>query len=143
MKKLHRYILGYLIGFFIFIFLIPFLLYKLDSVTITLIGVRIINNYNLQIIISIPFLLIGMILAVWSNIVLFIIGKGGPADGFGVEVSPRTKKLVIKGPYRNSRHPMVFGMFLVYFGLAIYLDSLVCIAVLIFLFFLIIVMRMD
>ena len=50
MKKLYRYILGYLIGFFIFIFLIPFLLYKLDSVTITLIGVRIINNYNLQII---------------------------------------------------------------------------------------------
>src|SRR4030066_12780 len=139
MKKLYRYILGYLIGFFIFIFLIPFLLYKLDSVTITLIGVRIINNYNLQIIISIPFLLIGMILAVWSNIVLFIIGKGGPADGFGVAVSPRTKKLVIRGPYKYSRNPMVFGMFLVYFGLAIYLDSLVCIIVLIFLFFLIIV----
>lgn len=137
MTKLYRYIFGYLIGFFIFIFLIPFLLYRLGSDTNTLVGVKMIDNINLQIITSIPFFLIGLILVIWSNIVLFVIGKGGPADGFGVVVSPRTKKLVIKGPYRYSRNPMVFGMFLVYFGLAIYLDSLVCIAVLIFFFFLI------
>jgi len=136
MTKLYRYIFGYLIGFFIFILLIPFLLYRLGSDTNTLVGVEMIDNINLQIIISIPFFLIGLILVIWSNIVLFVIGEGGPADGFGVEVSPRTKKLVIKGPYRNSRHPMVFGMFLIYFGLAIYLDSLVCIALLIFFFFL-------
>jgi len=135
MKKLYRYIFGYMIGFFIFIILIPFLLYRLGSDTNTWVGVKMIDNINLQIIISTPFFLIGMIFAIWSNIVLFVIGKGGPADGFGVEISPRTKKLVIKGPYRYSRNPMVFGMFLVYFGLAIYLDSLVCIAVLVFLFF--------
>jgi protein-S-isoprenylcysteine O-methyltransferase Ste14 len=107
----------------------------LGSGTNTLVGVKMIDNINLQIIISIPFFLIGLILAIWSNIVLFIIGKGGPADGFGVVVSPRTRKLVIKGPYRYSRNPMVFGMFLVYLGLSIYLDSLVCIVLLIFLFF--------
>src|SRR3972149_9499395 len=135
MKKLYRYIIGYIIGLFIFAFLIPFLLYKLNNATNTLIGIKIINNINLQIIISIPFLLIGLIFGIWSNIVLFKIGKGGPTDGFGVAITPRTKKLVIKGPYRYSRNPMVFGAFLLYFGLSIYLDSLVCIAVLVFLFF--------
>lgn len=139
MKKLYRYIIGYIVGIFIFAFLIPFLLYKLNNATNTLIGIKIINNINLQIIISIPFLLIGLIFGIWSNIVLFKIGKGGPTDGFGVAITPRTKKLVIKGPYRYSRNPMVFGAFLLYFGLSIYLDSLICFMVLIIFIFLVII----
>jgi protein-S-isoprenylcysteine O-methyltransferase Ste14 len=138
MKKLYRYIFGYIVGI-IFVFLFPFLLYKLNSATDVLIGIKIINNIYLQIIISTPFLLTGLLLGIWSNIFLFKIGKGGPTDGFGVAVTPRTKKLVTEGPYRYSRNPMVFGAFLAYFGLAIYLDSLICILVLIFFFILMII----
>jgi len=69
-------------------------------------------------------LLIGIIFLLWSNLYLFQIGKGGPAEGMGVAISPRTKKLVISGPYRYCRNPMVFGALSVYLALVIYLNSI-------------------
>jgi protein-S-isoprenylcysteine O-methyltransferase Ste14 len=54
---------------------------------------------------------------------LFKIGKGGPTDGFNIAISPRTKNLVVTGPYRLSRNPMVFGAFSVYFAIGLFLFS--------------------
>ncbi|MBN1620059.1 isoprenylcysteine carboxylmethyltransferase family protein [candidate division WOR-3 bacterium] len=59
----------------------------------------------------------------WSNIYLFIRGRGGPAEGFGLEVSPRTSKLVASGPYRYTRNPMVFGAFCLYISITLMLNS--------------------
>ena len=95
-----------------------------------------IDNLNLRIIVSLPILIIGLFFVIWSNIALFRIGKGGPADGFNIAISPRTEKLVIAGPYRYTRNPMVFGAFATYFSIGIYLNSLICLMVLILSLFL-------
>ena len=67
---------------------------------------------------------------IWSNISLFMIGKGGPAEGLGIAISPRTKHLVIVGPYRYTRNPMVFGAYLCYLSLALFFNSLLCVILL-------------
>jgi protein-S-isoprenylcysteine O-methyltransferase Ste14 len=80
-------------------------------------------------------MLIGFIFLIWSNLYLFQVGKGGPADAMGVAISPRTKKLVISGPYRYCRNPMVFGAFTVYLSIVIYLNSVAGLIALVILFF--------
>ncbi|MBN2546517.1 MAG: isoprenylcysteine carboxylmethyltransferase family protein [Spirochaetes bacterium] len=135
MKKVFRYTAGYIIGFTFFIIIIPFAIYKLSILFDSLIKIKLINSMILRIILSFPFFLIGLIFQIWSNTALFFIGRGGPADAFGIAVSPRTQKLVVNGPYRYTRNPMVFGTFLIYFGLSVLLDSLICFIMLIVLLF--------
>jgi protein-S-isoprenylcysteine O-methyltransferase Ste14 len=57
-----------------------------------------------------------------------MVGKGGPAEGLGIAISPKTKRLVTVGPYRYSRNPMVFGAFMLYVSVAIVCNSIVCLA---------------
>jgi protein-S-isoprenylcysteine O-methyltransferase Ste14 len=66
----------------------------------------------------------GLTFMLWSNLFLLKVGKGGPAEGLGIAISPRTQKLVTRGPYHYSRNPMVFGAFASYLGLVLYLNSL-------------------
>lgn len=71
---------------------------------------------------------------IWSNIFLYEKGKGGPAEGLGVAISPKTKKLVTTGPYKYTRNPMVFGAFCLYASLVIFLNSingLICLLLLV------------
>ena len=125
MKEIFRYIIGYIIGITIFLFLIPLGLYEITRLDY-LIGNRvIINSTILRIIISLVIFFIGVWFMIWSNIFLFRQGKGGPAEGFGIAISPRTKKLVTTGPYRFSRNPMVFGAFSIYFSLMIFFNSII------------------
>ncbi|MHC1705573.1 MAG: isoprenylcysteine carboxylmethyltransferase family protein [Tenuifilaceae bacterium] len=126
MNNLLRHILGYSIGISIFGLLIPFQLIELSRID-TIINIDI-NDYQfIRLIISVPFFTVGIIFMIWSNFFLFHIGKGGPADGFNFAVSPRTKKLVVTGPYRYTRNPMVFGAFCVYLSIGLYLFSIFCI----------------
>ena len=125
MRVTVRYIIGYILGFTIFILLIPFGLYELSKINCFLSDRVISNSTILRYIFSIVFFLIGVFFALWSNIFLFFIGKGGPADGFGIAISPRTKKLVTTGPYRYSRNPMVFGAFMIYLSIVIFLNSII------------------
>jgi len=69
---------------------------------------------------------IGIVFMVWSNVWLFFVGKGGPADGFGVHISPRSRHLVTSGPYRYTRNPMVFGALSFYLALAVFFNSAIC-----------------
>lgn len=124
MKKSLRYIAGYVIGFIIFLILIPLLIYFISNIFDSLIGIRILNTLTLRLIISAPFFAVGILFILWSNIVLFRIGSGGPTEGLGLEISPPTKKLVTVGPYRYTRNPMILGTFFMYFGLAVFLDSI-------------------
>jgi protein-S-isoprenylcysteine O-methyltransferase Ste14 len=67
----------------------------------------------------------GLLFAVWSNVGLNRIGKGGPLEVAGVEISPKTETLVTTGPYKYTRNPMLFGTCLFYYGEAVYLNSVI------------------
>jgi protein-S-isoprenylcysteine O-methyltransferase Ste14 len=60
----------------------------------------------------------GIAWMVWSWWYLLTRGRGHPAEGFGVEVSPVTQELVSAGPYVYTRNPMVFGYFWVMVAIA-------------------------
>jgi protein-S-isoprenylcysteine O-methyltransferase Ste14 len=144
MKDIIRHILGYAIGITIFAFLIPLGLIDLSKIDHHVLKVVLIDSELLRILISLPFFLVGVVFMIWSNIFLFMVGKGGPADGFNVSISPRTKKLVITGPYRYSRNPMVFGAFSLYISLGIFLNSVICLLViLIFIFVIVYFLRLT
>jgi len=118
-----RHMLGYAIGISLFFVLIPWGLCWLSRTIDPVIGTGFIRNNTARMIVSITILVPGVVFALWSNAALLFIGKGGPTDGFGVAISPRTEHLVIRGPYRFTRNPMVFGALSCYFSLAVYLDS--------------------
>lgn len=132
MKESSKFILGYLIGIFIFFIVIPYGLYRITEFDVFLGKISIVNNDIIRYFLSSILCLIGLIFILWSNIYLFTIGKGGPAEGFGVSISPKTKKLVTSGPYKYSRNPMVFGALGIYFSFVIYLNSIVGIIILLF-----------
>ena len=135
MKVKIKYIIGYIFGFIIFLLLIPFGLYELSKLDYLLVDRVLINSNIFRHIISSLFFLIGTYFMIWSNVFLFKIGKGGPAEGLGVSISPQTKKLVTIGPYKYSRNPMVFGAFSLYTSMVLYLNSIIgMISLLIFLF---------
>jgi protein-S-isoprenylcysteine O-methyltransferase Ste14 len=134
-----KHVIGYAVGFSVFLLVIPVFIY-ISSEFFGFFPLFLSKEINY--LISIPLFLIGIIFAFWSNIDLFRIGKGGPTDVFGIALSPRTKKLVISGPYRYTRNPMVFGMNAIYFSLAIFLNSWISMA-LVALFLLIIIVYLK
>lgn len=134
MKNVYRHILGYAIGFTLFFLLIPYGFIQLSTLD-TKTRTELIDSSVLRLIIALPFFLTGAFFAIWSNVFLLLIGKGGPVEGFGVAISPPSKNLVTSGPYRFCRNPMVLGAFLFYLSFCIYFNSLIGIVVL-FLFFL-------
>ena len=123
-KGLVRHLLGYILGISTFAVLIPLGLYKVSAAFDARLRTGLINNLTLRVTVSSLVFVIGLIFAIWSNIDLLRIGKGGPTDLFNVAVSPRTERLVVDGPYRYTRNPMVFGVLSIYFSLAIYMNSL-------------------
>jgi protein-S-isoprenylcysteine O-methyltransferase Ste14 len=142
-REIIKHIKGYAIGLLVFIIFIPALIYSISQITAPLFKIPIFTFNFINYIIAIPLLIVGVIFAIWSNIDLFRIGKGGPTDIFNIAISPRTKKLVISGPYRYTRNPMVFGMNSIYFAIAVYLNSLISlIFVILFLSVIIIYLRL-
>jgi protein-S-isoprenylcysteine O-methyltransferase Ste14 len=123
MNRTIRFILGYITGGAFFLFVIPAGLYALSMMDYLFDYRMIIGVLAIRYVLAGVLLFIGVLFMIWSNIFLFLIGKGGPAEGFGVAISPRTRELVIKGPYRVCRHPMVFGLFLIYLSVVVYLNS--------------------
>jgi len=121
-----RHITGYLGGISIFCLGIPFVLYIISTkLNRPIWGLA---HSQLRIALSLLIGVVGITFMLWSNIYLFFIGKGGPADGFGVAVSPRTKHLVTSGPYRYTRNPMAFGALSFYLALALFFNSAICVA---------------
>ena len=48
-------------------------------------------------------------------------GKGNPMDAFGHEVAPRTQHLMVEGPYKINRNPMLTGTLVYLVGAAVWL----------------------
>jgi protein-S-isoprenylcysteine O-methyltransferase Ste14 len=61
--------------------------------------------------------IVGWSFVIWSVYVLYRIGKGTPAPFVP------TQRLVISGPYKHCRNPMVFGALLFYIGIAIIFNT--------------------
>ncbi len=122
-EKLLRHILGFAVGFTLFAIIVPTGIYYLSLAADTLLGIERFGGRALRLSLAAPFFVVGIVFVIWSNIFLVIRGKGGPADGFGVAVSPRTERLVVTGPYRYTRNPMVFGAYFSYIAIALFMGS--------------------
>jgi len=119
MKRFFRFLPGYIIGFSVFVLLIPYGIYSLSAFD-PIININLNEFLLIRIMAAAPFLVIGLFFMIWSNLSLVLTGKGGPAEGFGVAISPRTKVLVTTGPYRYCRNPMVFGALSFYLSIAVF-----------------------
>ena len=110
-------IFGYFVGVLLFLVFFPALMYAVavnfvvpvDSLIVSTVGAI--------------FVLIGAVFMVWSNIDMVKIGRGCPTDGFNIALGERTKKLIVQGPYKYTRNPMLFGTFVFYVGLALLFNS--------------------
>jgi len=129
LQTILRHIAGYCVGFSIFVVGIPSGLYLASIELDRYLPINLIPIDKLRVGISLLIGIIGIVFAVWSNLYLLFVGKGGPADGFGVTISPRMQHLVTSGPYRYTRHPMAFGALSGYLALALFLNSPICLAI--------------
>jgi protein-S-isoprenylcysteine O-methyltransferase Ste14 len=93
---------------------------KLDSYF----GASLIEDSTIRLILFFILFVIGLSFSLWSIIVQNKIGKGGPFEGYKINVSPKTQKLNTTGPYKYTRNPMLFGACLLYFSLSLFFNSL-------------------
>lgn len=75
--------------------------------------------YPVNIIIAILVLIFGLFWAIWSNIEIYKSGKGSPVPLKGTQ----TTVLVVRGPYKYTRNPMIFGYVLFWLGLGLLFNS--------------------
>ena len=129
--KVLRHLLGFAVGITLFLILIPFGIQYLTRVVDSALGMPRFGDVAARLILVIPLFACGAVYVLWSNLFLLLRGRGGPAEGFGVAISPRTERLVTTGPYRNTRNPMVFGALSIYYSLALYLGSIGGLAILV------------
>jgi protein-S-isoprenylcysteine O-methyltransferase Ste14 len=124
MNEDKKMILGYIVGGLLVLALIPSIIYSITSLFDSVYRLEIINNLLIKWIIIIFLLVIGLIFGISSVIIQNTVGKGGPLEIGKIEISPKTKNLVVSGPYKNSRNPMLFGTFLMYLAFAIFINSI-------------------
>ncbi len=67
--------------------------------------------------ISLLFIGVGLLFALWSIRIQFVLAKGTPAP-----MMP-TQKLVVQKPYTYCRNPMSLGTIILYTGIAIWIGS--------------------
>jgi len=143
-KKTFQYIIGYLVGGCLVLLLIPYGLVQASMHWDHLIPVQLISSPALRMTLSILLLVIGLCFGVWSIIIQNIKGEGGPVEIANIEISPKTQKLVVTGPYRYSRNPMLFGACILYYGVAVYLNSYIAlILVTLFMIFMLIFVKLT
>ena len=134
----NRHIVGYIAGVLIFVSTIPSLIYFISQIGHNFFSISILNSNVIRLVIVTLLFVVGLIFTIWSNIDLFRIGKGGPLDVFYIELSPRSKKLVVSGPYRLTRNPMAFGVNSIYFAIAFFVNALASLIACAFLLFLVV-----
>jgi protein-S-isoprenylcysteine O-methyltransferase Ste14 len=145
MNRDKKMILGYIVGGLLVIVLVPSIIYIITSISDNFYRVEIIQNSIIKWIIIIILLSMGLIYGIWSVIIQNTIGEGGPVEIGNIEISPKTKNLVVSGPYKNTRNPMLFGAFLIYLGFALFINSITSVVIVcaIFVFMLTIVVKME
>lgn len=127
-KRTVQHILGYVVGGLLFLILIPRGLCRVSRAFDHLPGIQLIPITGLRFTIAIGLSLFGLLFALWSAVVQNRIGRGGPLEVAGMEVSPKTQNLVVTGPYKYTRNPMLFGACVYYYAVAVYLNSVIAVA---------------
>ena len=74
-------------------------------------------------VISVLFVICGLVLSIYSIVYMRIVGKGNPFDAYGHEVAPRTRHLMTGGPYGLCRNPMLVGIYIYNVGILVWLWS--------------------
>ncbi len=126
-KRTVQYIVGYVIGGLLVLVLIPRGLCRASRAFDHLTGMRLIPMAGLRFTIAIGLALFGLLFGLWSVVVQNTVGRGGPLEVAGLAVSPKTQNLVVTGPYRYTRNPMLFGACVYYYAVAIYLNSVIAV----------------
>jgi protein-S-isoprenylcysteine O-methyltransferase Ste14 len=116
----------------LFIFLIPVLLTKGLPALDKLLGFPSFSSGIVNLVIGGIMVLIGGFYALWSIISQLTRARGTPLPMMA------TQKLLIEGPFKQSRNPMGFGTISLYFGMAMVVGSLSSIIVVLVFFLLLI-----
>jgi protein-S-isoprenylcysteine O-methyltransferase Ste14 len=145
MKKALQQIIGYIVGGSLVLVLIPYGIYRAAQYFDPMLGIELLKIEGLRIALACVLAIIGFVFAIWSIVVQNTIGKGGPVQVANINISPKTQSLVVSGPYKYTRNPMLFGACLVYFAFAIYLNSIVAmiIVVLFMIFMLVFIVKLS
>lgn len=140
-----RMILGYIVGGLLVIVLAPSTIYIITSLFDNVYRIEIVQKTIIRWSIIIILLVTGLIYGIWSVIIQNTIGQGGPVEIGNIEISPKTKKLVVSGPYKYTRNPMLFGTFLIYLAFALFINSITSVVLVgaIFVFMLTVVVKME
>ena len=145
MNEDKKMILGYIVGGLLVIVLVPSIIYIITSFFDNVYRIEIIQNTIRRWFIIIILLVIGLIYGIWSVIIQNTIGQGGPVEIGNIEISPKTKNLVVSGPYKYTRNPMLFGTLLIYLAFALFINSITSVVLVsaIFVFMLTVVVKME
>jgi protein-S-isoprenylcysteine O-methyltransferase Ste14 len=145
MNEDKKMILGYIVGGLLVIVLVPSFIYLITSLCDNVYRIEIIRNPIIKWIIIIILFVAGFTYGIWSLIVQNTVGEGGPVEIGNIEISPKTKNLVVSGPYKNTRNPMLFGAFLMYLAFALVINSVTSAVIVcaIFVFMLTVVVKME
>ena len=143
-KRTVQHILGYIVGGLLFLVLMPLGLYRLSRAFDHLTSIQLIPITGLRLTMAVGLSLFGLLFALWSGVVQNIVGRGGPLEVAGIEVSPKTQNLVVTGPYKYTRNPMLFGACVYYYAVAVYLNSVIAVAaVVLFMTFMLIFVKLT
>lgn len=145
MQNSKKMIAGYPVGGLLVLVIVPSIIYFITSLVDTICRIEIVPDATLRWIIIPLLLAVGLVYAIWSLIIQNIVGKGGPMEIGNIEISPKTKYLVVSGPYQNTRNPMLFGASLMYLAFALYINSLTSLVLVVALivFMLTVVVKME
>ena len=114
MKRFRDFI-GYLLGGILFVMLIPTIMWLAS-------GMPVLWPVDTWRCIVAPIVMLaGLVLSVWTIVYMRSRGKGNPMDAFGHEVAPRTQHLMVDGPYKINRNPMLTGTLVYLMGAAVWL----------------------
>jgi protein-S-isoprenylcysteine O-methyltransferase Ste14 len=145
MDKDKKMILGYIVGGLLVIVIVPSIIYFITFLLDRVYRLEMFQNSLIKWIIIIILFVMGLIYGIWSVIIQNTIGEGGPVEIGNIEISPKTKNLVVSGPYKNTRNPMLFGTFLIYLAFGLLINSITSVVIVcaIFVFMLTVVVKME
>jgi len=114
MKRIRDFF-GYLLGGILFVCLIPTIMWLASGMP-ALLPVGVARGIGAALL-----MLGGLVLSVYTIVYMRNRGKGNPMDAFGHEVAPRTQHLMVDGPYKINRNPMLTGTLVYLAGAAVWL----------------------
>lgn len=118
-----KQIRGYIIGGLLVWVVIPMIIYFCGTILAKLMNdFEVVSGYIRAIFIG-ALLIMGLSFGIWSVYLQNKLGNGGPVQIGNLDISPRTQKLLVSGPYKYTRNPMLFGACMIYCGYALYLNS--------------------